>query len=215
MHLTKRMLWISLALLCLVFWGGLYHVYYYIMKKIIMSNCQYMRLALNSLLVGDVMIKPIDYRVFSLDWNGDISLFIHVDSSDIQTISELAKHKKSILFKETTFITHRNAVSFFSFISSRHVKFIDQSISAEEIKSKIHNGHNLKPHGGYYETLTTSEMVIFKKLLAGMRLTSIAISNKKSIKTISSQKISALQKLNLANSAHSMVQFAKYLNGVG
>jgi two-component system capsular synthesis response regulator RcsB len=185
------------------------------MKKIIvMTNCQYTRLAIISLFEKhplEVKFEPINYDFFVHVEQRDLPVFIHIGGSDIKSITEISKHGKSIRFKESTFITSSEIMPFLCFVAKCRLKFINEKVSIEEIKEEILENKNFSDTTKTKNLLTTNEVIVLKKILSGMSLTSIAFHEKKSIKTISSQKISALKKLKLKNTSQSIAKLAKFL----
>lgn len=185
------------------------------MKKAnVMSNCQYTRLALLSLLDSsevEVTVGPIDYGYFWCSRERDTSTFIHIGGNDYKSIAEITKYSQSIKFRESTFITTPEIMPFLCFVAKCRLQFVDDKLNINELKNKIVKNRTPSEIMTTKSSLTTNEILVLNKLLSGMSLTSIAFHTKKSIKTVSSQKISALHKLNLNNSAHSMAKLNKYI----
>lgn len=100
---------------------------------------------------------------------------------------------------------------FLCFVAKCRLQFVDDKLNINELKNKIVKNRTPSEIMTTKSSLTTNEILVLNKLLSGMSLTSIAFHTKKSIKTVSSQKISALHKLNLNNSAHSMAKLNKYI----
>lgn len=159
----------------------------------------------------EVTVGPIDYGYFWRSRGRDTSTFIHISGNDYKSIAEITKYSQSSNFRESTFITTPEIVPFLSFVAKCRLQFIDDKLSIKELKLKIDTDRAPCQIITTKNALTTNEILVLTKLLSGMTLTSIAFHAKKSIKTVSSQKISALHKLNLNNSVHSMAKLNKYM----
>lgn len=158
-----------------------------------------------------VKVEPINYGYFWSCRTKDISAFIHIGGSDYKSIAEVTKYSQTMKFRESTFITDSEVIPFLCFAAKCRLKFIDENVGLKELKEKMIKNVISSELITTRDSLTINEILVLKKILSGMSLTSIAFHTKKSIKTISSQKISTLQKLKLNNSAHSIAKLAKYL----
>ncbi|ELQ9311966.1 helix-turn-helix domain-containing protein [Serratia marcescens] len=179
----------------------------------VMSNCQFTGLALKVILnsIGiQAKLTPINLHYFYGDENKREQLFIHVRSFEYTTIASLLSIKNSTLFKEAIFIAEKELVLFLSLISHRKLAFINERASAKELRMHIANSNPYNIKIDNMEALSIRECLVLRMLISGLSLTKIACKTKRSIKTVSAQKISALNKLNLKNSPHSLAKLNNY-----
>ncbi|BEM75224.1 hypothetical protein SME36J_46470 [Serratia marcescens] len=185
----------------------------------VMSNCHFTGLALKAILNSmgiQARLTPINLNYFHDKESNKGQLFIHVRSFEHTTIASLLGIKHSTLFKEAIFIAEKELVLFLSLISHRKLAFIDERVNAKELRMHIANIIRINPTtiklGNMHtiEALSIRECLVLRMLTSGLSLTKIAYKTRRSIKTVSAQKISALNKLNLKNSPHSLAKLNNY-----
>ncbi|CAI0929361.1 transcriptional regulator RcsB [Serratia proteamaculans] len=92
------------------------------------------------------------------------------------------------------------------------LRFIEEEAGVEVFEREVIEGGDFSGTKGHREVLSFIEYSVLKLVILGMSPTNIAFRTRKSIKTISSQKIKALKKLGLDNTPYSLVKLSKLFN---
>lgn len=180
------------------------------MKKIIiMSRCCFTKLALLSILEEKFScdIDVVDFVCLSEVNNySELMILVHVNQFDYETISFLLGQRNSTWFRKAIFITSSEFILFFDYLAQRSLRFIDEKADVSDFKKEISSNYKIPTIIEIRDMLSFNEFQIIKMMISGLTATRIAFRTRKSIKTISAQKISALKKFKLDNRPHSLVK---------
>lgn len=177
------------------------------MKKIILiSQCQFTCLALKT-----VFENKIGYTIEYLSSGYEIdkecantTILIHVTNENYSELLVLMRSRQFSWLRKAILITQKHLAALMSYLSMKTLKFIDESASVEAFKRAIIEGSGSESGAEKGDLLSQPEYTVLRFAASGMGLTAIAFRTRKSIKTISSQKISGLRKLGLENTPHSL-----------
>ncbi|MGQ8816430.1 LuxR family transcriptional regulator [Serratia sp. NA_13] len=185
------------------------------MKKILlMSQCQFTRLALKAVFENKTgyemaFIGP-DY--FSGGDVGQAIVLIHVTDDDYPTILPLLRSPHFCGHRDIIFIAQKRVIAIMEYLSMKTLRFIEEDAGVEVFEREVIDGGGFSGPKGNREVLSFIEYNVLKLIILGMSPTKIAFRTRKSIKTISSQKINALKKLGLDNTPYSLVKLSKLFN---
>ncbi|ASM15423.1 LuxR family transcriptional regulator [Serratia marcescens] len=178
------------------------------MKKIILfSQCQFMYLALKT-----VFENKTDYTMeylssgYRIDKEcANTTILIHVTAENYSDLLVLMRSRQFFWLRKAIFITQKRLAALMSYLSMKTLRFIDESASVEAFEREIVEGGGSESDAEKGELLSQAEYTVLRFAASGMSLTAIAFRTRKSIKTISSQKISGLRKMGLENTPHSLL----------
>lgn len=185
------------------------------MKKILlMSQCQFTRLALKAVFENKTgyemaFIGPDDLSEGNVD---QAIVLIHVTDDDYPTILPLLRNAHFYGHRDIIFIAQKRVIAIMEYLSMKTLRFIEVEASVEVFEREITEGGGFSGIQGDREVLSFIEYNVLKLIILGMSPTKIACRTRKSIKTISSQKINALRKLGLDNTPYSLVKLSKLFN---
>ncbi|WP_244953389.1 LuxR family transcriptional regulator [Serratia proteamaculans] len=185
------------------------------MKKILlMSQCQFTRLALKAVFENKTgyemaFIGP-DY--FSGGDVGQAIVLIHITDDDYPTILPLLRNAHFYGHRDIIFIAQKRVIAIMEYLSMKTLRFIEEEAGVEVFEREVIEGGDFSGTKGHREVLSFIEYSVLKLVILGMSPTNIAFRTRKSIKTISSQKIKALKKLGLDNTPYSLVKLSKLFN---
>ncbi|AXK22685.1 TPA: LuxR C-terminal-related transcriptional regulator [Serratia marcescens] len=178
------------------------------MKKIILiSQCQFMYLALKT-----VFEKKIGYKVECINSGyksdkecANTTILIHVTDENYSELLVLMRTRQFYWLRKAIFITQKRLAALMNYLSVKKLRFIDERESVEAFEREIVEGSGSELDAEKSGLLTQAEYTVLRFAASGMSVTTIAFRTQKSIKTISSQKISGLRKLGLENTPHSLL----------
>ncbi|MGP0882535.1 MULTISPECIES: LuxR C-terminal-related transcriptional regulator [Serratia] len=178
------------------------------MKKIfLLSQCQYMYLALKT-----VFENKANYTIEHLSSGykvdkecANATILIHVTDENYSELLVLMRSRQFFWLRKAIFITQRRLAALMNYLSMKTLRFIDESASVEAFEREIVEGSGSESDAAKGDLLSQAEYTVLRFAASGMSLTAIAFRTRKSIKTISSQKISGLRKLGLENTPHSLL----------
>ncbi|WP_434462596.1 LuxR family transcriptional regulator [Serratia plymuthica] len=185
------------------------------MKKILlMSQCQFTRLALKAVFENKTgyemaFIGPDDLSEGNVD---QAIVLIHVTDDDYPTILPLLRNAHFYGHRDIIFIAQKRVIAIMEYLSMKTLRFIEEDAGVEVFEREIIGGGDFSGIQGSREVLSFIEYNVLKLIILGMSPTKIAFRTRKSIKTISSQKINALRKLGLDNTPYSLVKLSKLFN---
>lgn len=188
------------------------------MKNILfMSDCHYYRLALKCLFerktdhtMEFVSLESLPGRDVS-----QATVLIHLAENNYSAIVSFIENRKLFLSKNSIVIASKQLISILSRHFDEKLRFIDEmsifdeQSNIEVLENKIESRGGLSEVNEKIDLLSISEFLVLSMLLAGLSPSNIAFRTKKSIKTISTQKVCALRKLDLDNTPHSMIKLAR------
>lgn len=183
------------------------------MKKIlIVCDCQFSRLTLKNFY--EVLLYDAIYFVTieSLMTRSvhQTNVLIHLTDNNFSKAILFIKHKVGCGhgLKNVIFFAHKDIINFMRCLHLMDLRFIDERSNAEVFLKSIAGELNFsvdEKNG----LLTPAEFYVLRMMVAGLNLETIALNTKRSIKTIYSHKVNALNKLNLDNTPNSFVKLAK------
>lgn len=185
------------------------------MKKILlMSQCQFTRLALKAVFENKTGYEVAFVGTDCLS-KGDVGqaiVLIHVTDDDYPTILPLLRNASFYGHRDIIFIAQKRVIAIMEYLSMKTLRFIEEEADIEVFEREVIEGGAFSGAEGKREALSFIEYNVLKLITLGMSPTNIAFKTRKSIKTISSQKINALRKLGLDNSPYSLVKLSKLFN---
>ncbi|HEJ0331730.1 LuxR family transcriptional regulator [Serratia marcescens] len=178
------------------------------MKKIILiSQCQFMYLGIKT-----IFENKIDYKMECLSSGYKIdkecantTILIHVTDQNYSELLVLMRNRQFFWLRKAIFITQKRLAALMSYLSMKTLRVIDEGASVEAFEREIVGGWGAESDTEKGDLLSQAEYTVLRFAASGMSLTKIAFRTRKSIKTISSQKISGLRKLGLENTPHSLL----------
>lgn len=178
------------------------------MKKIILiSQCQFMYLALKTVFENKTGYT-MEYLSsgYKIDKEcANTTILIHVTDENYSELLVLMRSRQFFWLRKAIFITQKRLAALMNYLSMKTLRFIDENASVEAFEREIVEGSGSESHVEKGELLSQAEYTVLRFAASGMSLTAIAFRTRKSIKTISSQKISGLRKMGLENSPHSLL----------
>lgn len=187
------------------------------MKEILfICECHYYRLAFKDFLEREKGYTIEFDTLGSLvgRYVGHKTALIHLTENNYTEIFLFFENNGLYFTENITFITNKRLITLLSRFFDKRLRFIDElSIldkysNTEVFEENIESKWSLSQVNEQLDLLTISEFLVLSLLLAGLTPTTIAFRTKKSIKTISSQKVGALRKLDLDNTPHSLIKLA-------
>ncbi|MBL5829226.1 LuxR C-terminal-related transcriptional regulator [Serratia fonticola] len=187
------------------------------MKKILLlCDCHFYRMALKYFFerqknceVEFIRLESLKGRTCSQD-----TVLIHLAEDNYSAILRIFENRHLCLFDNTIVITSKRLITHLRRFFDEQVKFIDELFIFNEpsypeaFEQSIEARDNLCEIDLKTNLLSISEFLILSMLMTGLSPTTVALKTKKSIKTISAQKVNALRKLGLDNTPHSMLKIA-------
>lgn len=187
------------------------------MKKILfLCHCHFYRLAVKDFFEKQkdykmefVSLESLKNRVCSQD-----TVLIHLAEDNYPAIFSIFENRELCLSDNSVIITNKRLITYLRRFFDERIQFIDELLIIDESSNPEVFEKNIEARDGLCEIdfkenlLSISEFLILSMLMTGLSPTTIALRTKRSIKTISSQKVNALRKLELDNTPHSMLKIA-------
>ena len=174
-------------------------------KILLFSNCNFIRKTFESILSDCALDFFYDLELCLNEVSDDITLVIHITDENFKIASKIFSQIEERWFKNIVIVTQLDKLVFLEYLTQRSLQFINIDKSTEFIKKTLNNKTAFKMSEKPRELLTQSEYRVIDLMVSGWRVTEIAFMLRRSVKTISSQKVGALRKLNLANKPQSLV----------
>lgn len=185
------------------------------MKKILlMSQCQFTKLALKAVFENKTGYEMafVEPGYLSEGDVGQAIVLIHVTDDDYPIILPLLRSPHFYGHQDIIIIAQKRAIAILEYLSMKTLRFIEEDAGVEVFEREVIQGGDFSGTKGNREVLSFIEYNVLKFIILGMSPTNIAFRTRKSIKTISSQKINALKKLGLDNTPYSLVKLSKLFN---
>ncbi|WP_411752039.1 hypothetical protein [Serratia sp. (in: enterobacteria)] len=181
-----------------------------------MSDCHYYRLAFKYSFerkgyhdIEFISLESLPDRDVS-----QATLLIHLTEKNHPAIIHFIENIKLFLTKNSIVIANKQLITLLSRYFDERLRFIDELSIFVECSNNVLIEENIESRDSLSEVkeklhlLSISELLVMLMLLTGQSLSAIAFRTKRSIKTISTQKVCALKKLDLDNTPYSMIKLA-------